>query len=216
MTFHHAPQGVTAGARFEGQEGRLDELTSTATAGRSWLDPVPHEQGEFLAQNFVRGHWAIAPILAQSGIRVRPAEKKTWVSPAQLRRLRDGDAALATQLTDYLTPVHSVGSVTVHESRDGDIAEHAEEPVLRYFVEPPSGPSDGFDTYQEAFRQAVIMSEFTGSLRSVRAELRAKGMRSLATVHSGLHFVTIQLAVAEYDDDTPILGYEVVEGTVGA
>lgn len=217
MTFHHAPQGITADAPFAGQEERLDALTNAgALNGRTWLDPVPHEHAEHLAQNFLRGHWIIAPILDQSGIRVRTAERKTWVSPSQLERLRDSDAVLATQLTDSLTPVHSVGSVTVHKTREGRLDALTDEPTLRYLVEPTGGARNGYDTYQEAFDQAVVLADFTGTLRAVRAELRVNGQPTLAAVHGGLHFVTIQLAVVDYDDDTRILGYEVVEGTVGA
>lgn len=215
-TFHHAPQGVTAALPHEPYFEYLDKITASATSGRTWLDPVPHEHAEHLAQNFLRGHWVIAPILAQSGIRVRPDEKKTWVSPSQLERLRDGDAVLATQLTDFLTPVHSVGSVTVHETREGQVYGLTEEPVLRYFVAPRGGHGDGYDTYQEAFDQALVLSEFAAAPFSVHAELRVDGNRALASVNSALHFVTIQLAVVDYDDDTCILGYEVVEGTVGA
>ena len=215
MTFHPAAPRTTASLPFEPKLDLLNAASERATAGRTWLAPVPHEQVEHLAQNFTRGHWVIAPILDHTRIHVRPVEASFWVTSGQLERLHDSDAVLATRLTDSLTPVHSVGTVTVGETHHGNTHEYPGEQVLRFVVDRGDGPSEDFDTYDEAFAAALVLADLTAGINCrVRAELRAGNSPHLATVRATEMRVTAQLAVVDYDDDTPIIGYEVLEGTV--
>lgn len=212
MTTHAAAPGTTAANPFEPMESVLDEASATATEGREWRDPVPAEQVEFLADNQLRGRWTIAPILDPASLRIRVTEETFWVTDDGLARLRNGDPAFANSCARGGSPVHSVGSVSVLSTHAGESWEDLGAREVTYVITSFSAPEQKSTSYDEA---ATIAKNLAARSPSAGVTIRPTlGDSAMACIRSTLHQVRVELALADYDQSAPIIGYEVVEGTI--